>query len=147
MRFEPVTFLSCLLLIPCQRTNSTKSLSLWLRPQEYIYTLSRPLTQEPFGLEEWMQHRPPSYLARNIPLRKEGRMRFELVTFLSRWLLIPCQRTNSTKSLSFWLSWSLDKYKSIPRASTINLSLSFWLSWSFDMVLEPGLWVSSKLGL
>ena len=85
---------------------STKSLSWWLRPQDMLYNLRRHLTREPFGLEVQMQNRHFSYLALNIPFKmRVGRDSNSWL--LSHWLLIPCQGTNSTKSLSWWL-WPHD---------------------------------------
>ena len=55
-------------MLHCQGTKSTKSLSRWLRPHDMLYTLTRPLTQEPIGLEMWKQHKSSSNLALNIPL-------------------------------------------------------------------------------
>ena len=43
----------------------------------------------------------------------------------------------------FWRWTELIEYKSIPGASTINLS--FWLSWSFDMVSRAS--VTKRLGV
>ena len=53
---------------------STINLCFWLRPQNILYTLTRPLTREPIGIEVWMRI-SAEYFTLN-----EGWLRFETVT-------------------------------------------------------------------
>ena len=61
-------------LSKCQGTNLTKSLSWWLKPQDMLYTLTRPLTRDPIGLEVWMR------IGAEYSTLNEGWLRFEPVT-------------------------------------------------------------------
>ena len=56
------------------KNNSTKRLSWWLRPQDILYTLTRPLTREPIGLEVWMR------IGAEYSNLNEGWLRFKPVT-------------------------------------------------------------------
>ena len=49
-----------------------QKLMLMVRVLGIVSYSFRPLTRELIGLEVWMQHMRPSYLALKIPFRKKG---------------------------------------------------------------------------
>lgn len=56
----------------CQRTNSTESLKLKVKPYDALDTLLYPLKSDSFGMKLWMQHMF-SHMVLNIPFEmKDG---------------------------------------------------------------------------
>ena len=74
-----------------------------LRSRDMLYTLTRPLTQESFGIKVWMQHTTHTLLISGVEYStlNERSLRFELLASVTLTLIL-CQKTNSTKSLRLW---------------------------------------------
>ena len=64
-----------------------QKLKLMVEAQEYILILYHfPSRERSFGLEMWTLRMSPNTRRELIPLRREREVKFEPVTFVSRWI-------------------------------------------------------------